>query len=192
MVLTPLLSYSFLQPAAYLPKDYFAQDSADFYTGAAKGQQGQTAEMGYFPKTMDVLLDQSLIPNSEIAASNQNAVIKVVKSTFTYKEFSLSSGSPLKALLFIHYFPGWVFSINQTVVKPNTTNIYDFVYLNVPAGNNRIVAEFTNTPLITVANYISFLSILILIIFSAFALKMLIPLKSLSKKPEIASPSEEL
>ena len=192
MTLTPLLSYSFLQPAAYLAKDYFAQDSQDFYKGIAKGQLGGTAEMGYFPETMAVLPDQSTVPSSEIAVSSQNAVIRVVKSTFTYKEFTLSSNSPVEVELFLHYFPGWKFSINKTVVTPDTANIYDFVYLSVPAGNNKIVAEFANTPLITVANNISLLSILILIVFSAFELKKIIQVKAGLSQSKTAGPIEEI
>jgi hypothetical protein len=178
IILTPLLSYSFLQPAAYLPKDYFAQDSQDFYKGIAKGQQGGTAEMGYFPKTMGVLPEQNKVPLSKIALSGPNATGKVVRDTFTYKEFDINSKSPIKAELFIHYFPGWTFSINGRPVTPDTSNIYDFVYLSVPAGNNKIVAKFENTPLITAANTISLLSIAILIALLAFELKKIIPTKA--------------
>jgi hypothetical protein len=148
--------------------------------------------MGYFPETMAVLPDQSTVPSSEIAVSSQNAVIRVVKSTFTYKEFTLSSNSPVEVKLFLHYFPGWKFSINKTVVTPDTANIYDFVYLSVPAGNNKIVAEFENTPLITVANNISLLSILILIVFSAFELKKIIQVKAGLSQSKTAGPIEEI
>lgn len=178
MTLTPLLSYSFLQPAAYLPKDYFAQDSPDFYKGIAKGQQGQTALMGYFPKKMEVLPEQNKVPLSKIALSDPKATGKVIKDTFNYKEFNISSDSPLKAKLFIHYFPGWTFSINDIPVTPDTSNIYDFVYLSLPSGNNKIVAKFDNTPLITVANSISLLSILILLVFLAFEARKIIPVKT--------------
>ncbi len=178
IILTPLLSYSFLQPAAYLPKDYFAQDSPGFYKGIAKEQQGQTALMGYFPKTMEVLPEQNKVPLSKIALSDPKATGKVIKDTFNYKEFNISSDSPLKAELFIHYFPGWTFSINDIPVTPDTSNIYDFVYLSLPSGNNKIVAKFDNTPLITVANSISLLSILILLVLLAFEARKIIPVKA--------------
>ena len=192
IIVTPLLSYRYLQPAAYLPKDYFAQDSQGFYKGVAKGQ-GQTALIGYFPKTMEVLPEQNKVPLGKIALSNPNATGTVVKDTFTYKEFNISSKLPIKAELFIHYFPGWTFSINDIPVTPDTSNIYDFVYLSLPSGNNKIVARFDNTPLITAANSISLLSILILIIFSAFELTKIIRAKTgLSKQSKADSLIEEI
>nr|MBI5455398.1 hypothetical protein [Candidatus Levybacteria bacterium] len=178
IIAAPLLSYRYLQPAAYLAKAYFAQDSKDFYQGIAQGQLGGTALMGYFPKTMDVLPEQNKVPLDKIALSDPNAAKKVIKDTFIYKEFNISSKLPIKAELFIHYFPGWTFSINDTLVTPDTSNIYDFVYLSLPAGNNKIVAKFENIPLVTAANYISLLSILILIVFSAFELTKIIQAKT--------------
>ena len=166
MIAAPLLSYQYLQPAAYLDKGYFAQDSGDFYKGAAKGQGG-TAEMGYFPKTMDVLPQADKVPVSEIALSNEKATGKIIKDTFTYKEFSVNTNTPIQAELFVHYFPGWKFYINGAEVKPDTSNIYDFVFLDIPAGNNNIVASFTDTSLIGLSNIITLLSIVVLI-FSIF------------------------
>ncbi len=193
IVLTPILSYSYLQPAAYLPKDYFAQDSKDFYKGLAKGQQGGTALIGYFPKTMEVLPEQNKVPLSKIVLSDLNATGKVVKDTFTYKEFDISSKSPIQAELFIHYFPGWTFSINDMPVTPDTSNIYGFVYLSIPVGNNKIVAKFENTPLITVANSISLLSILILLVLLTFEARKMIPVKtSLSKQSKTDALTEEI
>ena len=192
IIVTPLLSYRYLQPAAYLPKDYFAQDSQDFYKSVAKGQGG-TALMGYFPKAMEVLQEQNKVPLSKIALSNSNATGTVVKDTFTYKEFHISSKLPIKAEIFIHYFPGWTFSINDIPVTPDTSNIYDFVYLSLPSGNNKIVARFDNTPLITAANSISLLSILILITFLVFESKKIIPVKTgLSKQSKADSLIEEI
>lgn len=162
MIATPLLSYQYLQPAAYLDKGYFAQDSPDFYKGIAKGQGG-TAEMGYFPKTMDVLPEQNKVPPSEVAFSSDKATGKIIKNTFTYKEFTVSSNSPIQAEVFIHYFPGWRFYINGSEVKPNTSNIYDFVFLDVPKGDNNIIAAFTDTPLIILSNLITLVSIIIFI-----------------------------
>ena len=171
MIITPVLSYSFLQPAAYLPKDYFAQDSQDFYKGIAKGQQGGTAEIGYFPRTMDVLPEVGKISPFGAAIVNQDvnasASGNTIKSTFTYKEFVINSYLPIKIELFVHYFPGWKFTVNGNSVKPDTANIYDFVYLDLPAGNNKIVAEFTNTPTVSIANYVTLISILLLIILAA-------------------------
>ncbi len=163
IIAAPLLTYSYLQPAAYLPGNYFGQDSKDFYQGTAKGAKDTSAVSGYFPKTMAVLPQTGTVPKGEIAISNPKATVSIIKSTFTDKEFSVSSTLPLQIELFIHYFPGWKFSSNNNPVNPNTSNIYDFVFLNVPAGSNIITAKYKNTPLITFSNYLSLISILILI-----------------------------
>lgn len=186
IILTPLLSYSFLQPAAYLPKDYFAQDSKNFYKDIAKGQQNGTAIMGYFPKTMAVLPEQGSVPSSEIAVSSQNARVNIIKSTFTYKEFTITSNSPLKVELFIHYFPGWTFSIDDMPVAADTSNIYDFVYLNIPSGTNKVIARFSDTPVVSISNYISIISILLLImlIFIPEIVKLVSTKRSHARKTE--------
>ena len=119
--------------------------------------------MGYFPKTMDVLPEQNKVPPSEVAFSNDKATGKIIKNTFTYKEFTVTSNSPIQAEVFIHYFPGWRFYINGNEVKPNTSNIYDFVFLDVPKGDNDVIAAFTDTPLITLSNLITLVSIIIFI-----------------------------
>lgn len=160
VIATPILSYSYLQPAAYLDKGYFGQDSANFYKGQAQGQSG-TAEMGYFPKTMDVLPEVGKVPESEIAFSTKDVKGEVIKNTFTYKEYKITTSSPASSEIFIHYFPGWKFYINGNEVTPNTSNIYDFVFINIPQGENTLVASFTNTPLITASNLITLMSILI-------------------------------
>ena len=162
MIATPLLSYQYLQPAAFLDKGYFAQDSQNFYRGTAKGQGG-TAEMGYFPQNMDVLPEPGKVPESEIALSSQKATGKIIKDTFTYKEFSINSSSPIQAELYIHFFPGWKFYINGSEVKPNTSNIYDFVFLDIPAGNSNVTASFTDTPLVSLSNLITLLSIILFV-----------------------------
>ena len=181
IIAAPLLTYSYLQPAAYLPNNYFGQDSKNFY----QENQDASAISGYFPKTMAVLPQTGTIPKGEISTSNPNATVSVIKSTFTDKEFSVSSTSPLQIELFIHYFPGWKFSSNNLPLIPNTANIYGFVFLNVPAGISTITAQYTNTPLITFSNYLSLISIFVLIFLIFIPGAYLVVYAKLKKRQKI-------
>ena len=174
MIGAPLLSYSYLRPAAYLPASYFAQDSKDFYKGVSIGQQQGQAISGYFPAAMQVLPQPGTVPPSGIAVVSPKPGAKitggVIKSTFTYKEIQINTDSPVTIELYIHYFPGWQFYINGELANPDHSNIYDFVFLQIPKGDNVVIAQFINTPLITLSNIISLLGILFLIVFLVFEL----------------------
>jgi hypothetical protein len=163
LVTVPVFVYSYINPPTYLSKDYFAQDSQDFYKGLAQGQQG-TAELSYMPKYAQILPAPNQVPPSEIAVSDPNAQIKVVKNKFTYKEYQLNLTENSGIELFVHYFPGWKFYINGRQVNPDYSNIYGFPYLKSHAGNVRLVAQFTDTPEVTLGNTITTLSFIILLL----------------------------
>ena len=170
MIATPLLVFTYLQPAAYIPKDTFAQDSPDFYKGLANAQQNDTAELGYMPKYAQALPIAQEVPSIEIKTLDETAKIAIVKNTFTYKEYVVLLPKKSRVVLYIHYFPGWQFSINGKIVSPDYSNIYGFPFLNLPSGESRIIAQFTDTPLVTMANLITLVSyvIFVLLIVTSF------------------------
>jgi hypothetical protein len=165
IIAIPALSFNYLKPAAYLAKDYFAQDSPDFYKGLANAQRNDTAELGYMPKYAEVLPDPQTVSTLEIKTLDTDAKIAVVKNTFVNKEYVLIVPKKTRAVLYIHYFPGWKFSVNGKEVKANYVNIYGFPYINLPTGQSQVKAWFTDTPIVMVANLISLLSFIILMIF---------------------------
>lgn len=160
----PLLTFTYLAPAAYLSKDYFAQDSPKFYQGIAQGQKGGTAELSYMPKNTQVLPDPQFVPLSEIEVSDKNAKIEVLKNDFANKKYIVTTTKDSEVKLFIHYFPGWQFSLNGEKIQAYYSDIYGFSRFAINAGENKINAEFINTPIVNLANMISLVSFIILII----------------------------
>jgi len=170
----PLSTLTYIKPAAYLSPDYFSQDSTSFYQGTNSVQKNDTAELGYMPKNVEVLPLLENVPASQIHLDNKDARIEVVKNNFDYKEWIVKSNKDTLALVFIHNFPGWKFKINGQAQVINSNNIYDFVYFNIPAGQNKIVAEFEDLLLVKLSNLISLISLIItitLFIFSFLKIK---------------------
>jgi len=167
IIAIPALTFFYLRPATYLSKEYFAQDSPDFYKGLTAVSQNDTAELGYMPKYAKVLPDPQTVSTLEIKTLDVDAKIAVVKNTFTDKEYVIIVPKKTRAVLYVHYFPGWKFSVNGNEVKPDYSNIYGFPYINLPSGQSQVKAWFTNTPIVTIANLITLLSFVVLIILIA-------------------------
>jgi hypothetical protein len=186
IVAIPALTFSFLRPATYLQKEYFAQDSPDFYKGLTQVQQNDTAELGYMPKYAKVLPDPQTVSTLEIKTLDTDAKIAIVKNTFVDKEYVVIVPKKTRAVLYVHFFPGWKFSVNGSEVNPDYSNIYGFPYINLPSGQSQVKAWFTNTPIVTIANLITLLSfiILILLILTSFG--------KVSLKSELPTNREEI
>ncbi len=171
----PLFSFSYLQPAQYLPADYFKQDSNDFYSNTLNSTNGN-AELGYMPKNVEILALPQNIPLSQMQIDDKNARVKTLINHFHYKEWEIQSPNNTEGLIFIHYFPGWKFKINNQEAKINANNIYDLVSISIPQGQSRIVAKFENTTLINVTNLISLISIIISLLIPLYKIKLKINL----------------
>lgn len=171
----PLFSFSYLQPAQYLPTNYFKQDSNDFYSNTLNSTNGN-AELGYMPKNVEVLALPQNIPASQIQLDDKSAQIRTLINNFHYKEWDIQSPKSTQGLIFIHYFPGWKFKINNQEAQINANNMYGLVSISIPQGQNKIIAKFENTPLISLVNLISLISIIITLLIPLYKIKLKINL----------------
>ncbi len=176
IILTPLFSYGFIQTTKYLPKNFFAQDSASFYHPSTIFQKKHIANMGYMPKTARVLPLPSKVPENQILIADPDAKISVIKNKFHYKEYVVELKKPSEIILYIHHFPGWSYSINGSNSIPDYSNDYGFVVLQADRGKNHITAEFKDTFIVSLSELITIISIIILagsLIFSRWRKKIL-------------------
>lgn len=163
LILIPILSYQFLQPGWYLPKDFFAQDSTKFYEIKTLHQKKDIANMGYMPKTVKALIRPAEIPKSEIKVTPPNAKVETISNEFDRKIFFVNSQTRGNALLYIHYFPGWKFYVKGHEVASDHANQFGFPIISFPSGKSTITAVYQGTNLMNVADFITLISFIILI-----------------------------
>lgn len=91
--------------------------------------------------------------------------IKVVKNTFRIKEFNVIAKTPVEFQLNTYNFPGWQASLDGKIIKINNDNDLKLITVFVPEGNHKLLFEFKNTLVRTIGNFVSFLSIIIIVMF---------------------------
>lgn len=146
---------NYLQPATFLPENYFNSQKAYL-------------EEGYLPKEVEQLPTKD-INKWEILKGKAKVEEKIIKA-FKY-QFVISSSEQLVFQLNSHFFPGWKVYIDNLEVKEDHTSPYGFMVISVPAGLHQVEAKFTNTPIRSFANAVSVISLIILVIWQFFPKK---------------------
>lgn len=158
---TVLLLYgSFLKPSQILPVNFFNIDSPDWK--ASEGVQKYTfLEKGYLPKAVQELPVSHDIPRWQIASG----AARIKERYFNYADmsFATQSSEPFTFRLNTHNFPGWKAFIDNTPVQIDSNNPLDYMHVIVPGGIHELSFKFTNTPVRTLANTISLISLIVLI-----------------------------
>ena len=100
----------------------------------------------------------------EIGLISPEAVkIQTVFDLFSRKEFNIEAASPFVFRLNTFNFPGWTANLDGKKIVINDQNDYKLITVSVPQGTHRLKFRFTNTPIRTMANYLSALSALSII-----------------------------
>lgn len=163
LILAPVLVISYLHPVTYLPNNYYGQDSTSFYNGTAVGQKDAQPEPGYFPKAMEALPKERSIPASEIGIDDQSGVVTVTKSDMAEKQATIETRNGTTVHFSIHNFAGWKFFVDGQQIEVSTDPLYDFVSFELRNGKHTVDAQFTDTPLVTVANIVTVVSFFLLL-----------------------------
>lgn len=94
-------------------------------------------------------------------------IISQEKDTPAVKSYRLTAPKPASITTHLAYFPGW-----QAFIDDNKRlKLYDdsgLIKVNIPQGTHTLILKFADTPIRTVANTISFLSIFLLVYVSLF------------------------
>lgn len=107
------------------------------------------------------------VPSAEIEIIDGNAEINKIKRTSTYHEYSINVDEKTRIRENTLYFPGWkVFDNKKEIANvefqdPKNRGIITF---NLDEGEHNIVIKFEETKLRSFANYITYLSIIFIII----------------------------
>ena len=89
--------------------------------------------------------------------------VAVEKDFAIYKRVSIDTPVPMSYTVRwnIAHFPGWTFFVNENKVKPEINSALP--YVTVPQGKSIIEARLTDTPIRTLANFITIITVIIII-----------------------------
>lgn len=111
-----------------------------------------------------VKIDKKDIPQSKIEIISGIGQIEVISSTPSKTNFRTFSPQQINIRANIFNFPGWHVKIDGKETPINDNNNLRLITFDVPDGNHFVSIEFKNTPIRTLANTISLISVLSLII----------------------------
>jgi hypothetical protein len=151
------LNIKYFRPQKYLPivaGDYISDENLKWKTSKISDE--------YLPK--DFLVPQNL---SEVAwekiiltrgtAELKNQILKPHQYSF-----EVSAQTDAEILVNLAYFPGWKLWISGKETQPTLDS--GRIKLSLPPGSHNILLKFTDTPIRTLANLITLISLLVFII----------------------------
>lgn len=102
-----------------------------------------------------------------------NMVVKEVKNTSFLKKYEVTVYATKKQSSAIfqvntYVFPGWTVYVDGKKDTKLLNNYFHLIQLQLPLGKHTVVAEFKNTPIRTIANSISLLTVGLLCIIALF------------------------
>ena len=110
-------------------------------------------------------IEKDQIPIQRIEVTRGEAQIQITKDTPSKINFAFSSTEPATIKVNIFNFPGWNLKVDNTSASIDDNNKFKLITATIPEGNHSVRIEFTNTPIINLANALSLATIFALIIF---------------------------
>lgn len=110
-------------------------------------------------------IEKDQIPTKRIEVTRGEAQIQITKDTPSKINFTLFSTAPATIKVNIFNFPGWNLEVDNTSAPIDDNNKFKLITATVPEGKHSVRIEFTNTPIINIANALSLITVFVLIVF---------------------------
>lgn len=123
--------------------------------------------------TTTLAINESELMKEPAMIKTGDAKLTVIKNLFEIKEFGVAAVMPSVLQLNTYNFPGWQAKLDGKEVKIDDNNDLKLINVQVPEGDHVISFKFKNTLVRTLSNYISAVSLAIVLSYL---------LTSLSKK----------
>ena len=114
-------------------------------------------------------INKADLPKKPYEIISGNAKVKTVQNKFAEKKFLIDSLSPITFRLNTYNFPGWKAYLDNKSTPIEDDNSFKLITVNVAKGNHKLTFSFKNTTVRKIANLVSIISWLVVIILSAFA-----------------------
>lgn len=179
------LSTVFLYKKYFKPQEQFATNdkiltsfeeiswkiSKSSFEFVPKGTATKKTELN--TSTLDI--EKKDLPQATFELLSGRGNIKLIKDNFVKKEYSIDIKSSATMRLNTYYFPGWKAYLNGKELTISDDNRLKLITINLPSNSKgQLKFIFRNTPIRTIADLTSFISLLILGY-------LLIPLKKTKK-----------
>jgi hypothetical protein len=143
------------------PKGYLTNDDAYYYTSDALIQ----AEMSeIIPDFLPLLAPNSPVPppeNRVALASPADGSIELRVDRVHEFLAKVTLDRPTRLTINIFEFPGWQLYVNGQPVTHQVDTTGGFMTLNLDKGEQEVSGKFENTPIRSLANVVSMLSLLL-------------------------------
>lgn len=116
--------------------------------------------------TNQVKIAKGDIPTNKVEIISGVGQIDLVSTSPSKVEFRLDAQSQTQIKTNTFNFPGWRVLINDNVIPIDDNNRLKLITFTAPKGTHHIKVEFKNTPVRTIANGISLLTITLLILLA--------------------------
>lgn len=108
------------------------------------------------------LLEEDLPTEKALILAGNAQIVETRTSPSAYfLKVNSNTNSVLRLNTF--YFPGWKVTVNGKETKINDNNELKLISINLPPGVDEVIAQFKDTLVVKIANYLSLISFLILI-----------------------------
>lgn len=171
-----VINLPFFNPARYLnvtDKDYTTVEDISWrisktsFEFVPKGVKTVLSDIG--TTQLDIKKDEIAKNSYKVIKGNLNVEEKL--NLPHRKEYLMNAKSEGIFRVNTFNFPGWQISIDGKTSLINDNNKLKLITVNIPKGEHKVTAEFTNTPIRTTGNSLSLITIITLIVLTQLTKK---------------------
>ncbi len=155
-VVLSIAAVLFIEIKRFVPQYVYNRAAADFETATDIRYRASKISDEYLPKAVPRPEDAQSVVRDTIAKSDMYAA-EIVETTDTYKKIAFHAKADIKVQVNTAYFPGWQYVVNIDEVMPAIE--HGLPNILIPSGDSVLQMRFSNTPVRTIGNMLSFLSV---------------------------------
>lgn len=163
-----IVSTIMINAKLFVPQYQYLRDSNQFETKEELRFRISKISDEYLPPDVPRVTNVNDVINETIAQTQSLKVNEIMRKE-TYEKYEVTSAYEQTVPLRIAYFPGWKIFLNGKETLPSIVQGLPSVI--VSEGQSIIEMKFTNTPIRTVANCISLVSLVVCIAIYAYGKK---------------------
>ena len=156
VTLTVLLNWNYFKP-----REFYRITETEKLSGDLWEEQRKGALLDYLPKT--ALEPREAAPTEPIVVSGEAKISNFVNKSNRWKfNVEVFKGSQIE--IPVYYFPNWEVKVNGKKYPFTHDNILGRISVSLKEGSYEVTGRFKNTPIRTLSNMISLVSVVALIL----------------------------
>ena len=158
----------------FQPKELVNLNDSDYLTKQRLDWATSRSSFEYIPKGVKTKIspdnttipdiDPDSLPQTEASVLLGQAIIKEEVSQPGKQKYKITTKDSAVVQFSTFDFPGWKARVNGQSAEINSENSLKLITINVPSGDSEVELHFTRTPVRTISEIISLLSLLLLVL----------------------------